>query len=157
MNSPKIESNNFYEKKEINSIETVVLAEDLKFSSIAPIKGKFYLNVMEPTVDKSATSKRLKPQPSSSGHIGNLNMRNYTNTNYIELEIPSFILQAYIKAKPVQVNGMWVMGLPGSSFTIPKDTQMLVEYLGGETKTSKIKIIGIHDTESNDKYKEMKG
>ena len=112
---------------------------------------------MEPTVDKSAADKRLQPTPSTTGHVGQLNVGNYTNSNYLELEIPSFILHAYVKAKPVKINGTWVMGLPGDSFKIPKDTQMLIEYLGGETKASRIKIVGIHDQASNEKYSNMKG
>ena len=148
---------NFYEKKSINSIETVVLAEDVTFSTFEPTKGKFYLPIMEPTVDQSVADKRPKPQPSSAGHIGQLNTTSYTNSNYLELEIPSFILHGFVKAKPIEIQGHWVMGLPGKSFKIPKNTQMLIEYLGGDTKTSRIKIVGIHDTDSNDEYKTRKG
>ena len=148
---------NFYEKKSINSIETVVLAEDVNFTSFKPTKAKFYLPVMEPTVDQSSASKRLKPQPSAAGRVGHLDTSSYTNSNYLELEIPSFVLQSYVKAEPVEINGHWVMGLPSGSFKIPKDTQMLIEYLGGDTKTSRIKIIGVHDTDSNDEYKARKG
>ena len=58
---------NYYEQDFQTSIEKAILAEDLYFSTIDNIQGKFYLPVMMPTseIDKPVT-KTNAPQKTSN-------------------------------------------------------------------------------------------
>ena len=63
---------NYYEQESQTSIEKAVLAEDVYFSSLDNVEGKFYLSVMMPTGDTS------KPKTKKEGK--------YKTSNFVKLQ-----------------------------------------------------------------------
>ena len=137
---------NYYEQDFQTSIEKAILAEDLYFTTIDNIQGKFYLPVMMPTSDiDKPVIKSNAPQKTS---------------NYITLNIPGYMLfQIMIGSiTSLQVDGTTssVSGKNGSKmalmfgnnkFKIPKGTVFLVGFLGGEFTIEKTCIVGLLTTE----------
>ena len=137
---------NYYEQDFQTSIEKAILAEDLYFTTIDNIQGKFYLPVMMPTSDISKpVMKSNAPQKTS---------------NYIKLNIPGYILLQFmigsITSLQVDKTKLSVSGKNGSKMTlmfktnkfkIPKGTVFLVGFLGGEFTIEKTCIVGLLTTE----------
>ena len=136
---------NYYEQDFQTSIEKAILAEDLYFTTIDNIQGKFYLPVMMPTSDISKpVMKSNAPQKTS---------------NYIKLNIPGYILLQFmigsITSLQVDKTKLSVSGKNGSKMTlmfgtnkfkIPKGTVFLVGFLGGEFTIAKTCIVGLLTT-----------
>ena len=136
---------NYYEQDFQTSIEKAILAEDLYFTTIDNIQGKFYLPVMMPTSDISKpVMKSNAPQKTS---------------NYIKLNIPGYILLQFmigsITSLQVDKTKLSVSGKNGSKMTlmfgtnkfkIPKGTVFLVGFLGGEFTIEKTCIVGLLTT-----------
>lgn len=141
-------NNNFYEEGKISSIERVVLAEDIRlpeiskypltlknledkgeyklaFNEYTDVKGKFYLNIMTPLIDKGSVGEKNNSSPSTKGHKGNLATNKYKSSNYITLIIPKYI----------------VLNFTG---VIPKGTEFLIGSVGSSIDLSKIRIIGLY-------------
>ena len=137
---------NYYEQDFQTSIEKAILAEDLYFTTIDNIQGKFYLPVMMPTSDiGKPVIKSNAPQKTS---------------NYIKLNIPGYILLQFmigsITSLQVDKTKLSVSGKNGSKMTlmfktnkfkIPKGTVFLVGFLGGEFTIEKTCIVGLLTTE----------
>ena len=137
---------NYYEQDFQTSIEKAILAEDLYFTTIDNIQGKFYLPVMMPTSDiDKPVIKSNAPQKTS---------------NYITLNIPGYMLFQFMigSITSLQVDGTTssVSGKNGSKmalmfgtdkFKIPKGTVFLVGFLGGEFTIEKTCIVGLLTTE----------
>ena len=137
---------NYYEQDFQTSIEKAILAEDLYFTTIDNIQGKFYLPVMMPTSDiDKPVIKSNAPQKTS---------------NYIKLNIPGYILLQFmigsITSLQVDKTKLSVSGKNGSKMTlmfktnkfkIPKGTVFLVGFLGGEFTIEKTCIVGLLTTE----------
>lgn len=141
------------------SIEQATLAEDLKFSELKPVEGKFYLKVLTPMVNSKEVSVRSKA--------------NITSANYITLPIPTYLLFQFmnIEVKTIKIptkmdpeygnptkfeeynvlccaSGTVAENTKSTAntqgiYTIPKGTIFLVEFLGGHADTDKIFIVGI--------------
>ena len=136
---------NYYEQDFQTSIEKAILAEDLYFTTIDNIQGKFYLPVMMPTSDiDKPVIKSNAPQKTS---------------NYITLNIPGYMLFQFMNGSitSLQVDGTTssVSGKNGSKmalmfgtdkFKIPKGTVFLVGFLGGEFTIEKTCIVGLLTT-----------
>lgn len=134
---------NFYEQKTFPCIEKVELAEDVTFSSIHDINAKFYMKLMTPNID---TTKIIEK---TSGE--------YQQTNYIILPIPGYLLLSFMKPSLGRVvtneeddkneseNDKYVFVFSSNKFTIPKGTEFLVEFVGGDLKMTKICIVGIYN------------
>lgn len=136
---------NYYEQDFQTSIEKAILAEDLYFTTIDNIQGKFYLPVMMPTSDiDKPVIKSNAPQKTS---------------NYIKLNIPGYILLQFmigsITSLQVDKTKLSVSGKNGSKMTlmfetnkfkIPKGTVFLVGFLGGEFTIEKTCIVGLLTT-----------
>jgi len=164
---------NYYDKiyeSTAYSIEQATLAEDLKFSELKPLDGKFYLKVLTPLVKSNEVSVQQKAR--------------LTSTNYITLTIPTYLLFQFmnVEAKtikiPTRINTE--TGYPSKyqsydvlccakgtestettttkktntkkntktasttgAYTIPKGTIFFVEFLGGQAEADKAFIIGI--------------
>ena len=137
---------NYYEQDFQTSIEKAILAEDLYFTTIDNIQGKFYLPVMMPTSDiDKPVIKSNAPQKTS---------------NYITLNIPGYMLFQFMigSITSLQVDGTTssVSGKNGSKmalmfgnnkFKIPKGTVFLVGFLGGEFTIEKTCFVGLLTTE----------
>ena len=137
---------NYYEQDFQTSIEKAILAEDLYFTTIDNIQGKFYLPVMMPTSDiDNPVTKSNAPLKTS---------------NYITLNIPGYMLFQFmigsITSLQVDVTKSSVSGKNGSKlalmfgtdkFKIPKGTVFLVGFLGGEFTIEKTCIVGLLTTE----------
>ena len=137
---------NYYEQDFQTSIEKAILAEDLYFTTIDNIQGKFYLPVMMPTSDiDKPVIKSNAPQKTS---------------NYITLNIPGYMLFQFMigSITSLQVDGTTssVSGKNGSEmalmfgnnkFKIPKGTVFLFGFLGGEFTIEKTCIVGLLTTE----------
>ena len=136
---------NYYEQDFQTSIEKAILAEDLYFTTIDNIQGKFYLPVMMPTSDiDKPVIKSNAPQNTS---------------NYITLNIPGYMLFQFmigsLTSLQVDVTKSSVSGKNGSKlalmfgtdkFKIPKGTVFLVGFLGGEFTIEKTCIVGLLTT-----------
>lgn len=131
------ESGSFYEKNYVTSIEQAVLAEDVKFSSIQNIEGKFFIKVLTPMVDSSKLTTRSKA--------------GITSSNYITLTIPAYMLLHFmnlqvstIKIEDSTKNVLsWEKPDKSNQFVIPKGTIFFVEFLGGLDDADKCYIVGI--------------
>lgn len=137
---------NYYEQDFQTSIEKAILAEDLYFTTIDNIQGKFYLPVMMPTSDiDKPVIKSNAPQKTS---------------NYITLNIPGYMLFQFMMSsvttlqvsstaeKVSGVNGnKLVLTFGGTKFKVPKGTVFLVGFLGGEFTIEKTCIVGLLTTE----------
>ena len=137
---------NYYEQDFQTSIEKAILAEDLYFTTIDNIQGKFYLPVMMPTSDiDNPVTKSNAPQKTS---------------NYITLNIPGYMLFQFmigsITSLQVDKTNLSVSGKNGSKMTlmfgatkfkIPKGTVFLASFLGGEFTIEKTCIVGLLTTE----------
>ena len=99
---------NYYEQDFQTSIEKAILAEDLYFTTIDNIQGKFYLPVMMPTSDiDKPVIKSNAPQKTS---------------NYITLNIPGYMLFQFmigsITSLQVDKTNLSVSGKNGSKMTL---------------------------------------
>ena len=81
---------NPYEQHIYNTMERIILAEDVKFSEVKDIEGKFYVKVMTPTVDTTDLSTR--------------NVKGYSSKNYITLKIPAYLLWSFMFPKVSKVS-----------------------------------------------------
>jgi hypothetical protein len=131
-------NNNPYEQSIFSTIERAILAEDVKFTKIKNLIGKFYIKVMTPTVDTTNVTLR--------------SAKNITNKNYITLVIPAYMLLPFMKPTIETITYMksekasakkTIMSFKTTTFTIPKGTKFLVEALGGEVEADKFHIIGL--------------
>lgn len=131
------ESGSFYDKNYVTSIEQAVLAEDVKFSTVANIEGKFFIKVLTPMVDSTKLTTRTKA--------------GITSSNYITLTIPAYMLLQFmnlevttIKVGTTSKNVLsWEKPTKSNQFIIPKGTIFFVEFLGGLVDADKCYIVGI--------------
>lgn len=136
----------YYEQDNHCGIEKAILAEEVKFSTIDNVQGKFFLPIMTPTNDITSNAKT-----STNG------ARN--TSNYITLNIPGYMLFQFmiptISGLITEKTGEVVKGKNGSKLTllfnsqefkIPKGTVFLVEFLGGDFTINKTCIVGLLTT-----------
>ncbi len=137
----------YYEQNNQCGIEKAILAEDVKFTTIDNVQGKFFLPVMTPTADVSAKAK-----VSTNGAR--------TTANYVTLNIPGYMLFQFMVPSVSQIQTKktkdQVIGTKNSykltllfgkdSFTIPKGTVFLVEFIGGDFTIDKTCIVGLLTT-----------
>ena len=175
MNKSIINEMTYYENDDIPTIEKAILAETLKFSTLEPIEGKFFIPATIPSIDTEelTTKKNAK----------------YTESNYVELVIPPHLLLMFMKPQIVPVTDFidklkhipekceeeceelghkitgnkiefvkygpcrnkikYVLGFESNSFSIPKGTEFLIEFLGGHMEIDHMAIIGIYSLATN--------
>ena len=163
MNKSIINEMMYYENDDIPTIEKAILAETLKFSTLEPIEGKFFIPATTPSIDTEelTTKKNAK----------------YTESNYVELVIPPHLLLMFMKPQIVPVTDFidklkhtpekceeeceelghkitdnkikYVLGFESVSFSIPKGTEFLIEFLGGHMEIDHMAIIGIYSLATN--------
>ena len=167
-------SGNYYDKvyeSEAFGIEQAILAEDVTFTTVKDIEGKFFIKVLTPMLEsQNATTKN------SNGII---------SSNYITLTIPSYILYKFMNITPTTINIdvptliSLETGKPikyknykysvlsysysntassnsssviksstktkpaTNSFVIPKGTVFFAEFLAGQADADKTYIIGV--------------
>lgn len=152
MNNNRSEMN-YYENDSIQTIEKAILAEKLVFTGLAPVEAKFFIPSTTPSLETSGNAK-----VSTSGK--------YTQANYIELVIPTQILLMFTNPKLIEIEDIkhnpskcgvdcselkhtstsckYVLGFTSNKFTIPKGTEFLVEFLGGDMKIENMVIVGVY-------------
>lgn len=151
------------------SIEQATLAEDLKFSELKPLDGKFYLKVLTPLV--------------KSNEVYIKQISKLTSVNYITLTIPTYLLFQFMNVEvktikiptkfstetgnPTKYQNYNVLCCTKSTestssstttkkvlkrnttirttgdYVIPKGTIFFVEFLGGQAEVDKAYIVGI--------------
>ena len=144
------------ENDNIQTIEKAILAENLTFSTLEAVEGKFFIPSTTPSMDSdNATAKKSNK---------------YTQSNYIELVIPPHLLLMFMKPQLVPVQNIkhnpskcttdssilnhkilginYILGFSTNTFTIPKGTEFLIDFLGGDMEIDKISIIGIYSLNS---------
>lgn len=146
MNNSTVYEMSYYNQNSVNTIEKVILAEDLTFSSFDSVYGKFFIPSSTPSLEmENATEKKTSK---------------YTSSNYIELPIPTHFLIMFMQPQivPVEdidhteepmehiINGgiKYILGFSASTFSIPKGTEFLIECLGGEMELDNMSIVGIY-------------
>jgi hypothetical protein len=133
-------SQDYFEQSRVSNIEKLILASPVKATSPIDTKGQFYLPSFNP-IDTLAN--RSKPVYNKAT----------TQTNYVELLIPGYMLLAFMKpsikqatiAKLGKVNLVTV----AANQVIPKGTEFLGEYIGGERKLEALRIVGIVPTKTD--------
>lgn len=145
-------SESFYEQSSFNSIEKVILAEDIKFTEVKDITAKFYVPVMTPTENMNKARNRTTDS--------------YSMSNYINLKIPAYLLLSFMSPKIETIEhdpkicssecgfakeqkhkgtkgNKYFLTFEKNSFTIPKGTTFLIAFLGGYLAIDKTYIIGL--------------
>ena len=153
MNNSVMNEMNYYENANdnIQTIEKAVLAENLTFSALEAVEGKFFIPSTTPSIEtENATTKKTNK---------------YTQSNYVELVIPPHILLMFMNPKLVPITNIkhnpsqctpesstlnhtitgvnYILGFATNKFTIPKGTEFLIEFLGGHMEIDHISIVGI--------------
>lgn len=145
MNNNAIQETDYYEQNNdnIKTIEKAVLAKDVSFSSIAPVEGNFFIPAIMPGME----TDQIVEETNS----------NYTKTNYVPLVIPPQFLLLFMNLRLVPISSIedsnddshscstgYFLGTNSRSFKIPKGTEFLIEFLGGNMELDKISIVGIY-------------
>ena len=128
------ENRNYYNSEYYPCIEKAILAQDIVFTKISPVTGKFFIKVLTPDVNTTSTTEN-KPRTSNKDAV---------NNNYVELVIPAYMLFSFmnIDLKYDSTTKTNIL-TTGSKFIIPKGTTFYVEFLGGDPLINKIIIIGL--------------
>lgn len=125
---------NFYEHNEFKAIERAILEEDIIFTSLDNLVGKFYIPSMMPSVD---ISEGVKLQTNGK----------YQTSNYVCLTIPAYIVMQFILPSLTNINTTdTTINLEFSKnteYTIPKGTEFLIEFIGGFMAIDKTCIVGV--------------
>lgn len=137
----------YYEQTSFGTIEQVTLAEELVFQTFEDIQGKFFYQMITPSVNANTSS----PRETSKASI--------TTANYINLTIPMSVLISIVKPQVLTCgrdpktgclkpglrgyNLLYTKSLEEDGYVIPKGTKFLVEMLGGKMKLEESRIIGI--------------
>lgn len=153
MNNSVMNEMNYYEQASdnIQTIEKAILAENLTFSNLEAVEGKFFIPSTTPGVDTE--------------NIVNKKTTKYTQSNYVELTIPPHILLMFMKPRLVSIKDLkhspkkcgdesielnhtltginYILGFSSNKFTIPKGTEFLIEFLGGHMEIDHISIVGV--------------
>lgn len=123
---------NIYESDPYNStsLEQVILAEEIEFTAIKDLKGKFFMKSMTPSIDTTEIIER--------------NEDGYQKTNYIVLNIPAYLLLSFMdgKVKQVAPSGEYCLTFDKDKFVIPKGTAFVAEFLSGFNSINHLSIIG---------------
>jgi hypothetical protein len=140
-------NNNPYEQHIFGTLERAILAEDVIFTKIKNVEGKFYVKVMTPTVDTTTVTLR--------------SVKGITAKNYLPLIIPAYLLYSFMKPTIETVTFTQGTGtsakqvkkilytLKQTTFTIPKGTKFLVEILGGDVEADMFHIVGLELDENS--------
>ena len=153
MNNSVTNEMNYYEQanNSIQTIEKAVLAENITFSDIEAVMGKFFIPSITPSIETQ--------------NVTNKKTTKYTQSNYVELAIPPHILLMFMNPKIVPVKDIkhnpvvysdecneikhsitdvnYILGFTSNKFTIPKGTEFLIEFLGGRIEIDYIAILGV--------------
>jgi hypothetical protein len=90
---------NFYDNNNIVA-ERVVLSSDIDINvnELQPIKANFYIPILTPTLnlEDGEYNKNITQINKNNIHGASLNTKNYIESNYIELEIPVYILEQFV-------------------------------------------------------------
>lgn len=128
------ENRNYYNSEYYPCIEKATLAQDVVFTNISPVKGKFFIKVLTPQVNTNSSTEN-KPRSSNKDTV---------NDNYVELTIPTYMLFSFMNMSvKYDMATKTNVITTGGKFTIPKGTTFYVEFLGGDPLISKIIIIGL--------------
>lgn len=153
MNNTVLNEMNSYEDNDIKTLEKAILAENVTFTGLEPIKAKFFVPSTTPGVETVDAKTK--------------NAGKYSQSNYIDLVIspqillmfmnPKFVPIESIKHNPSKCNAegcttlnhtssncKYILGFTANKFIIPKGTEFLIGYLGGLVEIDKIAIIGVY-------------
>ena len=113
------------------SVEQAILAEDVRFTSVKNINGKFFIKILTPMVNSNKAAVQSRAGLKSS--------------NYITLSIPSYLLFQFMNIGFTTIDEKKVLkySMPDGGFVIPKGTIFFIEFLGGQAEADKAYIIGI--------------
>lgn len=145
-------TSNFYEQTNFPTAEIAVLAEEIVIkepeavlTSIENVKGKFFVNIMTPTVQKG------EPKISIT--------KGMKSTNYIELIIPTYIIfnfckpamqklfireDGIINTKRGKKKLFVFIANTEEEIIIPKDTKFVIEFQGGSATVDSCRIVGLY-------------
>lgn len=123
----------FYENDSIISTEKAILAEDLEFTELKNIPGKFYIPVLTPEVDIESD-------------INSRNYGAYQQSNYVNLIIPANLLIMFMNPSIERINGPinnYCLTFPTNKFIIPKGTVFTINFIGGSIRLDYITITSV--------------
>ena len=136
---------NFYEQQTYQTIEKAILAESITASGFKDVKGKFFLKVMTPSVKTDSVNSKIENGVSSS--------------NFVELTIPGYLLLSFANPKIEQIihqpndgeydhkgssGNTCALTFSSSGFTVPKDSEFLVEFMGGNLEIDSACVIAVY-------------
>lgn len=163
MNKSTVNEMQYYEQDDVQTIEKAVLAEDLEFSKLSAIEGKFFVPSTIPSIETEEMSTKKTAK--------------YTESNYIELVIPPHLLLMFMNPQIVPVKDLvdklkhdprkcgpdcetldheilgnkikYLLGFEQNTWIIPKGTEFLIEFLGGHMEIDHMAIVGIYSLATN--------
>lgn len=156
MNNNAVQETDYYEQNndDIRSIEKAVLAQDVSFNAITPLEANFFIPSITPGMD---TDQIIEEAGS-----------NYTKSNYIPLVIPPHFLLLFMNLKLVPISSIddsngdshscstgYFLGTTTTQFKIPKGTEFLIEFLGGNMEIDKISIVGVYSLSTTTESEEQ--
>lgn len=130
------------------SIEKITLAEDLTFYDFKDVKGKFFIEVLNPGINVKTEEAKT------------INRGKYKQSNFVELDISPYILVNCINAKirtlyidgsgylninngrPIRLFSMEFKKADSIGYKIPKGTQFLCEFISGSTSIEDYRVLG---------------
>ena len=122
-----------YDTREFNTLERVILLEDIHFSEPTNLVGKFSVGFLTPLEKQTGVN---------TSKIGKI-----TSINYTELVIPAYITYQFMTPALFDIckyHKLYSMVFNTNKFVIPKGTSFLVLLLGGEIdKSENIQIVGV--------------
>ena len=136
---------NYYEQQTYQTIEKAILAESVTTNGFKDVKGKFFLKVMTPSVETDAANVKIENGVQSS--------------NYVELTIPGYLLLSFGTPKIEEIihepndgeydhkgvsGNRCVLTFSSSGITIPKDSEFLVEFMGGNLEIDSACVIAVY-------------
>lgn len=128
---------NYYDDQQI-TFERVILAKKIKVDKYRATNGKFFFPILTPTMKQEDVTEVSTKAPNISKHKGTkLDVRKYKTVNYINLEIPRYIMMNFEVGESGKIE-------------VPKGTQFLVTSLDKSVDYSKLRIIGLWSLSSDD-------
>lgn len=128
----KFRQADFYQKRDYKYPEIGILLEDISWSNTV---GKFFIPILTPTLSDRAPYESYKPAPSTSNIISrNISgITGCTESNYLELDIPSYLLPQ----KEIDEDGNVHPETP-----YKKGDRFILVFVGGDV--NKVKPIGVY-------------
>ena len=132
-----LNNNDFFAELKLNACETGTIIEEVKWSIDKEIKpkAKVRIPILMPMESASEAKTETKSINTEGGKSISGTSSTYTTSNYITLDIPTHLFP-----EPVSI---FENGKPVRYRIIPKNTEVILVFIGGVIQLSMIRVISI--------------